>query len=313
VKAELLHVFTARFNPIRWETPDRHAKDWIEFMLDSGVKVHLIECQYGRREFVWENTPHINFVGVRASSPAWCKENILNLAIARAPEAEWIMCSDSDVFYEKTGWAAETVHALQLYHWIWPWSQCLDRGPSGEIINDGRCFNSFGYQYEQGCPLIPDRHGWKHYGHRYPHPGYAIATTRRVLDHCGGLFELAGMGAADHMMALALVGKARSAAPANSNGRFIEHLMRWQDRIQYAVHGRIGYIHQLINHRFHGKKVNRQYLQRWNMFLRHGFNPDTDLKRNSYGVIEWASNKPELEREWMLYLRARAEDANVSE
>ena len=47
------------------------------------------------------------------------------------------------------------------------------------------------------------------------------------------------------------------------------------------------------------------------MFLRHGFDPDTDLKRNTFGVLELAGNKPELARELNLYFRQRDEDANT--
>lgn len=312
MRADQLHVFTARFNPIRWQTPDRHYRDWSEHMLDSGVKLTVVECQYGERPFVCD-LPHVNHIGVRASSPAWTKENLINIGIARVPEAGYICWCDSDIFFEKAGWAGETVHALQLYRWVQPWHQALDRGPHGEILNHGQAFRSFGYQYEQGAPLVPDRQGWKTYGHPYPHPGFCHASTRRVLEHTGGLFELGGMGAADHSMALGLVGLETNAAPKASNTRYVEHLQRWAERARHAVHGRIGYVPNVINHRFHGAKANRKYLGRWEMFLRHGFDPDADLKRNSSGVLEWAGNKPELEREWMLYLRSRAEDSNCSE
>jgi hypothetical protein len=79
------------------------------------------------------------------------------------------------------------------------------------------------------------------------------------------------------------------------------------------VHGRIGYVPNVISHRFHGRKQKRGYLSRWEMFLRHGFDPDRDLKRNSYGVLEWDGGKPELERECFLYLRSRGEDDNCAE
>ena len=39
------------------------------------------------------------------------------------------------------------------------------------------------------------------------------------------------------------------------------------------------------------------------MFLKHAFNPLYDLRRNSYGVLEFDGNKPELEREFDCYLR----------
>ena len=83
-------------------------------------------------------------------------------------------------------------------------------------------------------------------------------------------------------------------------------LEAWQRRARHAVNGRIGYVPGTIEHRFHGAKVNRQYWDRWQMFLRHGFDPITDLKRNTWGVLEFAGNKPELEHEWDQYLRIAA-------
>jgi hypothetical protein len=50
---------------------------------------------------------------------------------------------------------------------------------------------------------------------------------------------------------------------------------------------------------------------RWDMFLKHQFNPDEDLKRNSFDVFEFAMNKPELRHDFDLYLRSRIEDANT--
>jgi hypothetical protein len=47
------------------------------------------------------------------------------------------------------------------------------------------------------------------------------------------------------------------------------------------------------------------------MFLEHGFDPSTDLKRNTDGVIEFAGNKPNRERAFDRYLRSREEDVNT--
>jgi hypothetical protein len=282
-------------------------------MLDSGVKLTVVECQYGARPFTANISPHLNFIGVRAASASWTKENLIDIGIQRTPEAENICWCDADVFFERKDWAAATVEALQLYRWVQPWSQALDRGPQGEVLNGGKAFVPFAMQYEKGLPLFPDRHGWASYKYGYPHPGYCHASTRRVLEYTGGLFELGGMGASDHAMCLALAGLAARASPPGINPRYVEHLLRWQERAQHAVNGRIGYIAGVIDHQFHGKKANRQYLGRWEMFLRHGFDPDADLKRNSYGVLEWAGNKPELMREWMLYLKSRNEDDNAAE
>jgi hypothetical protein len=45
--------------------------------------------------------------------------------------------------------------------------------------------------------------------------------------------------------------------------------------------------------------------------LKHGFNPIMDLRRNSFGVLEFDVNKAELEREFDCYLRSGQEDGNI--
>ena len=41
------------------------------------------------------------------------------------------------------------------------------------------------------------------------------------------------------------------------------------------------------------------------MFLKLGFDPVTDLKRNSYGVLEFSGSKPRREGAFDRYLRSR--------
>jgi hypothetical protein len=309
VSSDQLHVITARFNPLRWQTPDRHYRDWVGHILDSGAHLTVAEVQYGARPFNCD-LPGVNHVGLRANSWAWSKECALNEAIKRVPDATYIAWGDADIWHRKTDWARETIEYLQHYRVIQTWTRALDLGPHDELIG---VHNSFCSQYHFGAPLVADGpRFWAFDGGyaTYPHSGYFWACKREFLDSTGGLFEFAGMGSADHHMALALVGKVGFSYPAQTSSTYRDHLQRWQCRAQRYVNGRIAALPGIIEHRFHGSKQNRGYLARWDMFVRHGFDPDTDLKRNSWGVIEWAGNKPELEREWDLYLRARREDDN---
>ena len=41
--------------------------------------------------------PHIDHIGVRAESWAWSKENLLNLHIARVPQAKYISWHDAEL------------------------------------------------------------------------------------------------------------------------------------------------------------------------------------------------------------------------
>ncbi len=309
MRADLLHVFTARANPLRWAAPDRIFSQWAEHMLDSGVTLTVVECQYGERDFACA-LPHVNHIGVRAKTWCWTKENLLNIGIQRTPTARYVATADSDVFFRRADWASETVEALQHYDVIQPWTHAYDLGPNDELMAQ---HVSFCRQLRYGKPVWADRPDfWSSAGgaYEYPHSGYCWAWTRQALDWLGGLLEICGMGSGDHHMALALAGHAEHSLPGQALGAYATHVLRWQDRARRHINGNVGFVDGTIEHRFHGRKADRGYLSRWQMFLRHEFNPDTDLKRNMHGVFEWAGNKPELRREFDLYLRSRQEDVN---
>ncbi len=311
MKADLLDVFAVRSNPLRWQQPEIVAKEWVEHMLDSGVRLHLVEVQYGERPFLYADIAHVNHIGLRARTWCWSKENALNIGISRVPDARYIATSDSDIFHRRASWAAETVQALQHYDVVQPWSDAYDLGPNDEHIQH---HVSFCRQYLNGQPVAPrGPKWWKFSGgpYDYPHSGYVWAWTRQALDWLGGLFEVGGMGSGDHHMALALAGQGTSSLPGGCSAPYREHVMRWQARALAHINGNIGYVPGTIEHRFHGRKADRGYLSRWDMFIRHGFDPETDLKRNTFGVFEWTGNKPDLRREFDLYLRSRNEDVNV--
>ena len=311
MRSDQLHVFTARFNPLRWEQPDAIFREWCDHIIASGAQLHIAELQYGEREYRHADIPGAHHVGFRADSWAWSKENLLNLLVQRVPEADYICWSDADIFHRKPGWAAEIVEALQHYRVVQTWSKALDLGPNDELL---QVHHSFAGLHMDGKPVVPmHANFWKFDGgcYEYAHSGYQWACIRELLDWTGGLFELGGMGSGDHHMALSLVGAVEKSWAGGVSEAYKGHLYRWQERARRFVNGRLGAVHGTIEHRWHGRKVDRNYLGRWDMFLKHGFDPDTDLKRNSLGVWEWAGNKPELEREWDRYLRARNEDANT--
>lgn len=305
-----VHVVAVRSNPLRWQQPERVAKDWIQHILDSGAALTLAEVQYGERPFLYADLPHVNHVPLRARTWCWSKERAANVAIQRMPDARKIIFSDADVFQRRAGWVGEVDAALDHYDVIQTWDTAYDLGPNDEHIQLHRSFCSL---YHAGKPVVPSGPKfWDFDGgpYAYAHTGYQWGFTRQALEWTGGLFDVGGMGSGDHHMALALVGEAERSLPGGSSPAYRAHLLRWQARALHHVNRNIGFVHGTIEHRFHGRKADRGYLDRWDMFIRHGFDPDTDLKPNTWGILEWAGNKPELRREFDLYLRSRNEDIN---
>ena len=309
LKPSDLHVFTVRSNPLGWQKPHRNWEIFADCMLASGVSLTVVECVYGEEEHRCQ-IDGVNHIPVWARTRVWNKENLLNIGVHRTPQARYIAWIDADVIFRRPDWAMATLRALQHYDVVQPWSDAYDLGPNGEHMQHHR---SFCHQYFIRQPVIPNAAKfWIHDGgpYVYPHSGYAWAMTRQAFDWVGGLFELGGMGSGDHHMALALVGGADASMPHGTTDSYRREVLRWQDRARRHINGNIGCVDGTLEHLFHGRKGDRGYQSRWDMFVNHGFDPLEDLKRNRHGVLEFASNKPELRHDFDLYLHARNEDIN---
>jgi len=311
----ILHIVCAVSNPIRWASRIALARaailDWLK---EPNVHVTLVECAYGARDYDLAElaSDRVTHVPVRATTLAWSKECCLNIGIARLPhDAKYIATLDADIHFRKAGWATETLHALQLYPVVQPWVNAYDLGPNDSHIHT---HTSFAYCYHSGKPVVPAGPQWGKFSggpYDYPHSGFAWAYVRDALDRIGGLFEVGGMGSGDHHMALGFAGEASYSLPGEVSKTYHGAVMQWQARAVLHANKKIGYVPGTIEHQWHGSKAKRAYVGRWDMFLEHGFAPWTDLKRNTYGVLEFSGNKPELEREFDNYLRSREEDANI--
>jgi len=311
MKAELLHVVTCVSNPLRWKSRIDCARKAITEWVADGTNVYVVECAFGERDWELTDIPGITHIPVRAYSMAWNKENLMNIGISRLPhDAKYIMVADADIHFRKRNWPAEVVHALQAHPVIQPWHTALDLGPNDETIQMHRSFCSL---YHEEKPVIPNGNKfWKFNGgpYDYSHPGYVWAYTRKFLEETGGLIDFCGMGSGDHHMAYALIGEVDTTIPQGTTESYTKLLKMWEDRAVRSANYNIGFVSQTIEHYFHGRKQDRGYTTRWDMFLNHQFDPATDLKKNTYGVVEFSGNKPDLIRSWDNYMRERREDVS---
>ena len=309
INAGNLHVFTPRSNPLGLHTPHHLFRKFARHMLDSGVKLHVVECAYGDRPFECQ-VDGADHIGVRASTMIWNKECLGNLGVMRVPEAEYIAWIDADVHFRNPNWARDTVDALQLYDIVQPWEVAYDLGPQDQLMAS---HTSFARVLHDGGPVSPrGKKFWRGDGgpYTYPHSGYAWAFRRRAWDALGGLLDIGGMGSGDYHMAQGLIGEADCTMPPGTTDAYRRHVKRWEARATAAIGGNVWFVRGHLEHGFHGSKPKRNYVGRWDMFVQHQFDPDDDLVRNAYGVYELAPGKPGLRRDFDRYLRARDEDAN---
>lgn len=144
MRADLLHVVTCYFNPLRWQTRNRLAREHLKHLLDSGVQVTLVECQTGDRPFEFAGFSNINHVPVRSKTLVWNKENLLRIGMSRITDPDWkyVCWTDADIKFRRPNWAAETVQYLQQYDVIQPWSDAYDLGPDDAHLAAHKSFLS---------------------------------------------------------------------------------------------------------------------------------------------------------------------------
>lgn len=301
-----LHVVTMISNPVRYKSRYALYKIFEEHMAKSGVNLWTVEVAFGKRPFEITQAGNPRHLQLRSFDEVWLKENAINLMIQRLPlDWKYVCWIDADVQFMEHNWLEETWHALQHYAVVQMWSNAIDTGPNGDAIFQ---HTSFMNCHVNGLPFGPMKKGQYSYGYA-GHPGYAWAANRYAMDYTGGLLDTAAAGAADHHMALGLVGRAKASLPDNIHPRYAEKVLTWQDRALYYLKKDVGYVPGTIRHYWHGKKRDRRYGDRWKILTDHHFNPDTDLVRDVQGLWQIDNRKEGLRDDLRAYFRSRHEDS----
>ena len=328
-----LWVVCAISNPVRYKS--RYAlyrKFRYHITQELGLNLLTVECAHGDRDTqlttdgildVVVETPNASTrtartidVRVRNSTFVWLKENLWNIGARHLPhDCEYVLFADADIRFENRHIATETIHALQEYAVVQPFETAADLGSKGEIIDVHR---SFGYCHAHGWEWRPRTDGVGGYSSKPPpgvhafgnswHPGFAMAMRRRLLDTLP-LLEVCALGAGDHHMCAAFIGKADLTFPKTIHQNYKKIVMAWQAKAVEFVRKNFGYVAGTISHGWHGTKANRKYVDRWTILIRHAFDPETDVYHNSRGVVELVDTKPGLRDDVRTYFRQRDEDA----
>lgn len=307
-KNNVLHIIGVIQNPVRYHSRYRLFQKWIKEMCAlEHVQVHVVEAVYGDREPECAPTVlNYNYKMVRITSEIWLKENLINLAVRDLLPRNWQYMAwvDCDVHFRNNDWVQGTLHALQHYHVVQPWSHAIDLDFHGGIH---KAVTSFGHLSGSKKPM---RHGGCKEPYSYAHPGYAWACTRYWYENVEKLLDICIIGSGDNHMAWGCLGHIKETIHGSMHQDYFHHCYEWQRKARRACGGVVGYVSGIIEHNFHGPKERRNYWGRWDVLRQHKFNPKNDLAYDEQGVLVLCSHDRHLlEHDVMLYNRARLEDS----
>ena len=299
---DVLHVIIVISNPCQYATRYILAKQFIK-RLESyeHVELYVVELAYGRQNHYITNSGNPQHLQLRTdSAPLWHKENMVNIGIRRLLPSQWkaVAWVDADIEFENCSWALDTLKILNGYKDVVQlFSHAVDMGKHEETM---RVFTSFGYQYENKRQYVSS-------GLDFWHPGYAWACSRRAYEKMGGLYQNSILGSGDHNMAYSFMGWGRKSVNNLANDEYLADVLEFQKRVGSL---RLGYVTGVIKHYYHGSKSDRKYSERWQILVKHQYNPREHMTLNADGLLVPTGSCPtELLEDIMNYFRERNEDS----
>ena len=297
---DVLHVVLVVSNPCEYKRRWILAKECERRLLRcNDITVYMVELVYGdqvHRVTKYGNPRHLRLRTTTA--PLWHKENMVNIGVRRLLPPKWKAMAwvDADIDFENHRWADDALRLLNGYKdvvQLFSHAMDMDRAE-----NTMQVFHGFGFQHETGKPYCSK-------GVNYFHPGFAWAITRPAYERLGGLFELGILGAGDNQMALALLGSHKSINSSCDPGYTAEV----KALVARSRDLRLGYVPGVIRHFFHGSKKNRKYSERWQILVKHRYDPGAHITVNADGLLVPTDRcPPRLLTDILEYFRERKED-----
>jgi hypothetical protein len=263
-------------------------------------------------------------------------------------DCKYIAWIDADVTFARPDWAQETLQQLQHHPCVQLFSKVVELDPNHEPYDSekGLVQHSFASCYQNALrsgalesavwPCYGARHlgpasegttttgkfsvysvsplaaatpgGIPSFTNEYWHTGYAWAMTKTAFDGVGGLIDRAILGAADHHMAWSMINYGSQSVHGAATQAYKDMVSHWEGLASEHIRGNVGCVDGLLIHHFHGPKSGRKYTTRWDVIVNNKFDPNTDLKRDSQGLICLTGRKTGLRDGIMAYFRGRNED-----
>lgn len=230
----------------------------------------------------------------------WQKERLFNLALKELPKnCDKIIFIDNDIVFQNFDWIKETNKELENYILVQPFKYRYFLDSSFRIN-----FNSV---YQSAASYLNENNSFSFNLFKSKTPGYCLAIRREAI--YTKIYDKAILGGGDALFFCAYLDTSKK-----NKKELIKHAVNRNIRSHYLKNCQIndkfknsvGFVNGEILHLWHGKSINRKYLERYSLFLNKAEIKDFSLdKQNLY----YWKNKILL-KNVKEYFKLRKEDIN---
>jgi hypothetical protein len=266
---------------------------------EENVNLFVVELAYKNQQFYVTDKENKNHLQIRTDTPMWHKENMVNLGVKYLLPSTWKAFAwiDADIEFENNSWALDTLKILNgCKDVVQLFSHCVDMSKDKSNLNT---FNSFGYSFNKNKKYTTNvLDFW--------HPGYAWAITRKAYEKIGGIYDKGVLGSGDSIMAMSFIHKCKNMNNPNYTNAYNRIMLDFEKKANALY---LGYTPGVIRHYFHGSKKNRNYTERWQILMKHKYDPNQHLTYDPSGIlIPTAEFTEEFKNDIMEYFKERKED-----
>lgn len=287
------------YNPAGFKTLRRNYDCFAEqFEQDGWPPLYTVEIAFRGQRFTVLKSDRVKHL--RAKDKLWIKENVINIAARDRdfipPEFDAIAWIDCDLVFKNQNWRDQAEELLRNKPVVQLYSEITHNDQDGKPIQTRKSVAAHLAQLD----TLPVNFG------DHP-PGGAWAAHREFFDRFG-LYERFITGGGDALAHAAFMGQLNPPyLRAVKSNKIADNFRRWALPVARHVRGDVGCVEGHIAHLWHGDRVNRQYRERTKYLV--DFDPNEDLHPNlDTGILEWATDKPELHCRHIEYFEQRRED-----
>jgi hypothetical protein len=295
---------TSYFNSIRSK---RRLSNYRIFRANLRVPLVTVELSFDDQfELTYDDADVL--IQISGGAMLWQKERLLNIAIKSIPQnVKNIAWLDCDVIFENPDWAGEAELQLSKVNIVQLYSDLVDLGPESYQSNVKRCgLSPTGHGIISVGLTQQDAATWEKI--RSMLSGLAWAASRNILEK-HGFYDAMIVGGGDVSIFHAMYGQFEHEMQYHYlYGSRQEHYLKWARPYHRTVAGKVGNVPGRIYHLWHGKIMNRNYLDRHRLLAGFDFDPDIDLRIGTNGAWQWARPRPDLEDFLRKYFLSRDED-----
>jgi hypothetical protein len=295
-----LHVIAVISNPCQFARRYILAREFVKRMeKEQNIRLYFVELAYGDQQFHLTEKHNPRHLQLRATTPLWHKENMINLGVKKLLPVGWKAFAwiDADIEFESTTWASDTLKVLNgCRDVVQLFSHAVDMDKTNQALG---IYPSFGFQLSK-----ESKYGGT--GINMWHPGYAWACTQKAYTKMGGLYEKSILGAGDHNMTFSFIGNGIKSVNTSTTDDYKQSVLDFEQRVKNL---RIGYVPGVIRHHFHGSKKNRKYSERWQILVKNAYMPTIHITKNKDGLLIPSKSCPkQMLDDIMTYFSERNED-----